>query len=358
MFDIFLPIAGIHMNGFLLFMIGIGGGLVSNLLRIGSGVFVAPVLVMVGVPFLVAFPSQLINSMGTSLVGFWHYWRRFEVDFSLAWYLFLGGLIGAICEMFFYKYLSSGDHMIQKLNFIYGIILGLLSFVYLFVNARFLMIPRKKRSTITMKEWMIYLPFHRVFTRSRVEMSILLPLLIGISTGLLTTILGGGISMIVMPVVAYLIDRDSNVIAGTARLASFSITVVVALIQGWHHAVADWTLVLILFTGGWIGGFWGRKFTNFVPQSYLGIAGGVALFMLSIQFFYCLYHSGHTIAPSLKVNLSTVQSLENTLSTATGWNTSLLEFALNAPVQYTCYGILGILIITFIIEKYAVTKMN
>lgn len=353
-----LPIADSFFNPFTLLLIGFGGGVVSNILRIGGGIFVTPMLVMLGVPPLVAFPSQLNHAIGTNLLGFCVHWKRYDVDLAMAWYLFLGGIIGAIIEMLVYHMLSGGHHITQKLNIIYLVILTIVGITMFIVHMRMLRVPKKKKATVTMKRWMIHLPAHRVFLRSRVEVSLLIPLGIGIVTGLLTTLLGGAVSMIIMPAVSYLIGRSSPVIAGTSRLASFAIAIVVALIQSWHFAVADWVLVSLLLIGSTIGSYWGRRFSAHVPQAYLGIGGAIAILILATQFLYSLFIPSQVIAPTLKLNLSALEYLKSLVPFAQGSQKSMLELAISHPLYYTWMSIIGVTTLSFIFYKIFYRKFE
>lgn len=350
--EFFLPIANLNFNPFLILIIGIGGGIVSNILGIGGGVFVTPLLIMFGIPPVVAFPSQLYNAIGNNLMGFLVHFRRFNVDFALAWYLFIGGFFGALCEIFLYQYFLKTDSIVLHLNLIYVIILFLVGLVLLFMNIKFLYIPKTKKANVTMKSWMIYLPWHRVFLRARVEMSIIVPLGIGFTTGLMTTILGGGVSMLIMPTVAYLIGRSTLVVSGTARLTAFALTIIISVIQGWQHAVGDYTIVILLLIGSAFGAHLGREMTKFISLPVLGIIGAVSILILAGQFLFNFYQPvNFIVVPTPKINLPTTLDLYHNWQFAKGWSASILEFAYFHPVAYTLCCIFMVLIIAYFLEK-------
>lgn len=353
MLKVVLPIAGMAMNPLLIILIGIGGGLVSSLLRIGGGVFVTPVLILVGIPPMVAFPSQLYNTVGSSLIGFFHHWRRNSVDLALAWYLFAGGVIGAIIEAYLYQFIVQRSTFTKHFNVMLFVMLLVVGLVMLFFNLRAIHSTGVKKPAVSMKKWMLLLPLHKVFTRSRTEMSIIVPFCIGVVTGMLTTILGGSLSLVITPAVTYLVGRQSEVINGTSRLVVFSIAIVVTLIQGLHHAVGDWTIIFFLLIGSMIGYIISLFIGNRFSQAQLGIAGGIVILLLAFQFLYTLFSQTRTFAPTAKLNLFTLDYLVSLAKLTSDWTEEIIHFAINHPILYSCVGIFFVCALAISFERFA-----
>ena len=198
--DVFFPIVGIYLSPFVILGLGLMGGFASGMLGIGSGVIITPALMMIGVPPFFAVSTQLNNAIGTNLIGFLGYWRRRDVDFGLAGYLFVGGILGAIIEMLLLDSIPSDGALYTKMAIIYVVVLGSLGIAFIIQNIKALTRKNTHHKAVMMRHWMIYFPWHRIFMRSRTEMSILVPIGVGMMTGLLTSTLGGGNSLFMMPI--------------------------------------------------------------------------------------------------------------------------------------------------------------
>lgn len=347
--EVFFPIAGMSLSPLLILGLGLMGGFISSMLGIGSGVVITPALMMVGIPPLVAVSSQLNNAIATNLIGFLGYWRLRDVDFGLAWYLFIGGVFGAVAELFLITWLHKGESSYFKMAIGYASILGVLGTVMLVQNIKNLTKPKPVEKVVMMRHWMIYFPWHRIFTRSRTEMSILVPLVVGFLTGLLTSTLGGGNSLFMMPIVGYLIGRSSPVVAGTTLLAGFAITIAVTLVQGVTSAPFDMILVLLLLMGSTIGSQFGLKYSYALPRPYLGIGGAIVILLISSKFAYDLFNTpGKSESIASHVPVDTAQAPTPEIA---GGLQKLVALAYNSPMLYLLSGIACVIILSVIIEK-------
>lgn len=335
---VYFPIAQQLINPFVLLGMGCMGGFVSSLLGIGSGIIVTPCLMLIGVPPYVAVASQLHNSIGTNFMGFLAYWRQRDVDFALAWYIFCGGFLGAIAEIFFLRYLWGETHDSTQTSILYVVVLGILGTVLLIQNIRSFLRPPTISKNAMMHSWMIYIPLHRIFTRSRVEMSILVPIMVGFLTGLFTSTLGGGNSVFIMPFVTYLIGRATPVVAGTSLIAGCLITIAVTLVHAASSSVGDMLMVWILIFGSFIGTQIGVRTRYRMPSFVIGFAGSI--FILAI-FLYCGAHLKRYGTILTPIDWAITPSTLPVLNALMQW---ILDFSIHAPILY---GFMGIGIVLF-----------
>lgn len=344
--NLFFPIAGLHFNLLTIFSVGVMGGLVSSSLGIGSGVIVTPALLtLIGVPPLVAVTSQMGNAIGTNLMGFLGYWRKRDVDLGLGFYLLLGGILGAFTEMFLFRWLAKGD-VNQKIALVNVIVLTSLATLFLIQNIFSLFKKPNSDKNVTMRYWMIYFPWHRIFIRSRTEISILIPILVGFVTGLLTSTLGGGNSLFMMPILSYLIGRVTPVVQGTTFFAGFVITTLVTLIHCLTHSPFDLLLVLFLLIGGTFGSRMGILLSYLLPRQYLGLIGAAVIYSISARFAYNLWYP-----KSVSIPISESLSKAISLPSHQLWTLYLSDFLHSSLIGYTLAGILGIILIAIFLEK-------
>ncbi len=277
------PIIGIHFNPLVMLLTGTFGGFVSGFLSTGCGIIITPLLISLGLPPFVAVSTQLCHAVGTNFISFLVYKRKTDVDFTLAFCILVGGSIGAFCEWIFLKHATNPQTIMQKFLYVYIAVLSIFGFVTL----RRSFITRKRlKNTVTnynlvMRKWMKYLPIHKVFVRSRSEMSVFIPILLGVLTGMLVASLGGGSNLFMAPILTYLIGRISPVVYGTVSMASFVITVFVTFAYSFQHYCCDIVIVLLLFAGASFGSWCGVKLTYKVSRYYIGIISGSLMLCLA-----------------------------------------------------------------------------
>ena len=94
--QIYLPIAEISVNIFLL--IGLGGivGILSGMFGVGGGFLMTPLLFFIGIPPAIAVASEANQILGASFSGAIAHFRRKNVDLKMGFLLILGGVLGSI----------------------------------------------------------------------------------------------------------------------------------------------------------------------------------------------------------------------------------------------------------------------
>ena len=89
--QVYLPIAEMSVNVFL--VLGLGGavGLLSGLFGVGGGFLMTPLLIFIGVPPAVAVGTQSVQIVASSVSGVLAHMRRGTVDFAMGLILTVGG---------------------------------------------------------------------------------------------------------------------------------------------------------------------------------------------------------------------------------------------------------------------------
>lgn len=103
--QIYLPIAEISVNLFLLLGIGAVVGFFSGMFGVGGGFLMTPLLIFVGAPPAIAVGTQANQMVGASLSGVLAHWRRGNVDVRMGAILIAGGVVGAILGTLFFRLL-------------------------------------------------------------------------------------------------------------------------------------------------------------------------------------------------------------------------------------------------------------
>jgi uncharacterized membrane protein YfcA len=89
--QLYLPIADIPVNIFLILAMGAAVGFVSGMFGIGGGFLMTPLLIFIGIAPAVAVASVASHIAASSFSGAISYWRRRAIDPALALVLLSGG---------------------------------------------------------------------------------------------------------------------------------------------------------------------------------------------------------------------------------------------------------------------------
>ena len=82
--QIYLPIADLPVNIFLVLAMGIAVGFISGMFGIGGGFLMTPLLIFIGISPAVAVATVASHIAASSFSGAMSYWRRRAVDLALA----------------------------------------------------------------------------------------------------------------------------------------------------------------------------------------------------------------------------------------------------------------------------------
>src|ERR1700737_4787737 len=129
--DIYLPIAELPPNVFLLLGLGITVGILSGGFGVGGGFLLTPLLIFIGVPPAVAVASSAHQLVGASVSGVIAHWRRGSVDFKMGFVLLVGGLAGSVLGVWLFTWLKRVGQIELTISVLYVLLLGTLGFLVL-----------------------------------------------------------------------------------------------------------------------------------------------------------------------------------------------------------------------------------
>ena len=251
------------------------------------------------------------------------------MDFQLGWILLIGGITGAIVGVYILDWLNSNGQVMMIVTLSYLAILGIMGTFMMRQSIRSLIHYHSPIKTVQQPDWIKRVPGRLYFYRTRVEMSWGLPLLVGLINGILTACLGVGNGVFMMPVITYLIGRNSPVVYGTVLLAGLGMTTLVTLIYAFSSHPMDLVLVMILLMGGIIGTQIGVRFAYSLPRPYIGLMGACMIFGICLKFAYQFSVTGHLVSQN---NIAPTQCVS-------GFCSWLPAFAESWPIVNALMGI-------------------
>ena len=259
---IYLPIAEISVNIFLVLGLGAGVGMLSGIFGVGGGFLMTPLLIFLGISPPVAVGTEANQILASSVSGVIAHWRRGNVDFKMGLVLLAGGLIGSTFGVWLFKALRDLGQIDLVIKLSYVIFLGIIGFLMLVESLRALQRSRSPggaRRKLHQHNWLHGLPFKMRFRKSKLYISALLPLLIGIFVGILSAIMGVGGGFIMVPAMIYLLGMPTNVVIGTSLFQILFVTGNATFLQATLNQTVDVVLAILLLVGGVIGAQLGTK---------------------------------------------------------------------------------------------------
>ncbi|KFL31023.1 permease [Devosia riboflavina] len=288
--QIYLPIAELSVN--LFFLVGIGGavGFLSGLFGVGGGFLLTPLLIFSGVPAPVAVASVTGQVVAASTSGALSHYRRGGIDLHLAMYLILSGILGAFGGVATFSVLRAAGQLDLVIAVGFVVLLGFVGILMLQEAVRALL---KSRQGVVVRErlpnqhsWIHGLPWRVRFKKSRLYISVLPVLAIGLFIGFVGSLLGIGGGFVMVPALVYLLRVPGNVVIGT------SLAQVVAMMAATTimHAVQSQSVDILLAFCLMVGGTAGAQFGAAAGQHLRGeqLRGLLALLVLAVAIRFGL----------------------------------------------------------------------
>ena len=185
---IYLPIAELSVNIFLLLGLGIGVGMLSGIFGVGGGFLMTPLLIFLGISPPIAVGTEANQILASSVSGVIAHWRRGNVDFKMGGVLLIGGIIGSTFGVWLFRELRDVGQIDLVIRLSYVVFLGTIGFLMLVESLRALQRSRRPggaRRKLHQHNWLHGLPFKMRFRKSKLYISALLPLAIGVLVGIL-----------------------------------------------------------------------------------------------------------------------------------------------------------------------------
>ena len=262
--DIYLPIAEMSVNLFVLLGIGGGVGFLSGVFGVGGGFLMTPMLLFIGIPATVAVGTQALQILSSSISGVLAQMRRGAVDRRMGMVLVAGGFMGSGLGILLFRLLQRLGQIDSAIALSYVVLLGVVGSLMLVEGLGTLWRSRRsgssRRNRLHQHFWLHGLPFKLRFPKSRLYISVAVPVLVGMAVGVLSAIMGVGGGFIMIPAMIYLIGMPTGVVVGTSLFQVCFVAALTAFLHATTNQTVDIVLGLILTAGGVVGAQFGAQF--------------------------------------------------------------------------------------------------
>lgn len=285
--EVYLPIAEMPVNALLILALGAAVGFLSGMFGVGGGFLMTPFLIFSGIPHDVAVATPLNHIVASSVSGALTHWRRQTVDFKMGGVLIAGGILGAIIGLVLFSLLRAAGQVDIVVSIAYVAFLGIIGGLMLNESLKAIRASQSGVSPPWRKSgqhgWMTKLPFKMRFRKSKLYISVIPPIAIGMSVGLLTAFLGVGGGFILVPAMIYLLRMPTNVVVGTSMFQILFTASFTVLLHAINNQTVDAMLAILLILGGVFGVQFGVQFGQRLRGEQLRLLLAVLVLAVAVR---------------------------------------------------------------------------
>ena len=284
MFQVYLPIAEVSVNLLVMVALGAAVGFLSGMFGVGGGFLLTPLLMFLGITPIVAAASGSAAIVAASTTGTLEHSRAGTVDYKMGFALFAGGSIGSILGVDLLHWLNRLGPANSVIRVLYVVMLGAIGGFMLVESVRTwrrgIYMSERRFQPLPRRTWADALPVRVRFPRSEIEVSLLLPVALGILSGVLAAIMGVGGGFVMVPLMLYVLRMRMHAVAGTSLLQILFTCMLVTVLQADQNHTVDFVLAFLLAVGSTTGAIVGTRLGRGLRADQLKIL--LALIVLGV----------------------------------------------------------------------------
>jgi uncharacterized membrane protein YfcA len=286
--QIYLPIADMPVNVFVILGMGLAVGFLSGMFGIGGGFLLTPLLIFIGVAPVVAVATVSSHIAASSLSGVFSYWRRRAIDLALAGVLLTGAMLGTIAGVWLIALLRALGQIDLAISLSYVTLLSIIGGLMTVESARAIFRTRAGGRADVRRPgshaWFHGLPLKLRFKQSRIYVSVIPVWIIGFFIGFLGAVMGIGGGFLLVPALIYLLRVPTSVVIGTSMVVTLVTMVAATVLHAAENLSVDVVLALILMVGGVMGAQFGAQAGQRVRGEQLRLLLGLLIMMVGLRF--------------------------------------------------------------------------
>lgn len=286
--QIYLPIAELSTNMFIIFGMGGAVGFISGMFGVGGGFLLTPLLIFSGIPPVVSIASVSAQIAASSTSAALSYFRRGLIDFKLAGVLLSAGIVGSVSGVLAFSTLERLGQLDLIVSFSYVTLLSSVGGLMLWESARAILNARAGRPAQLRRpgqhSFLHGLPFKTRFRKSKLYISLIPVVGLGLGIGFLGSMLGIGGGFILVPAMIYILKVPTNVVIGTSLVQIVGSMSVAAVVHSVTNQSVDIVLALVLMVGGVIGAQFGARMGQTIRGERLRALLALIVLAVAVRF--------------------------------------------------------------------------
>jgi uncharacterized membrane protein YfcA len=286
--QIYLPIADLPVNIFLLLGMGLAVGFISGMFGIGGGFLMTPLLIFIGILPAVAVATVSSHIAASSASSAISYWRRKAIDLPLGLMLLVGGIVGTAGGVWIFGVLRSADLLDLVIGLAYVVLLGAVGGLMVLEAVRAIMRTYQGHPVVLRRPgshtWVHGLPFKLRFKRSKIYVSAIPVLVIGFSIGFIGALMGIGGGFLLVPMLIYFLRVPTATVIGTSTVLTLVTMASATVMHAATNHLVDALLALILMVGGVTGAQFGARAGQRMKAERLRLLLGLLVLGVGVRF--------------------------------------------------------------------------
>ena len=312
MLEIYLPIAQVNIDIFLLLFLSLAVGVLSGLFGVGGGFLMTPFLIFMGIPPVYAVPNEVNNILATSVSGSLTHWYKDTLDYKMGLMIVSGGVAGTILGIMTFTFFSEIGKISLIISLLYMYLLAIVGTLMLIESYREK--NRIKKKIIVKKKlhdhnWFQGLPLRMRFHKSKLYESAITPILLGLIVGFVAAMMGIGGAFLMVPAMIYIVGMPVKLIPGTSLFVTIFISAIVTILHSFNYGSIDLFLVIPLILGSIIGVQLGQKVGQFLDSTELKSLFAMLLVCVAIAIGYDSFFRDKTSFNGEKIIKTDLSSL-------------------------------------------------
>jgi uncharacterized protein len=286
--QLYLPIADLPVNVLLILAMGAAVGFVSGMFGVGGGFLMTPLLIFIGIAPAVAVASVTSHMAASSFSGALSYWRRRAIDPMLAFVLLCGGIAGTALGVWFFVLMRSVGQLDLMIALSYVVLLTAVGGLMVYEGLRAIL--RTRRGQVPLagrtgnRNWIHALPLKIRFKRSKMYLSVIPVVMIGLLIGFIGAVMGVGGGFILVPMLIYLLRVPTSMVVGTSMVLTLVTMLIATVLHAATNHLVDAVLALILMIGGVTGAQFGARAGQRIRGEQLRLLLGLIVLAVGIRF--------------------------------------------------------------------------
>ena len=288
--QIYLPIADMPVNVFLVLGMGLAVGFVSGMFGIGGGFLMTPLLIFIGISPAVVVASVSSHIAASSFTGAITYWRRNAIDVALAMMLLAAGIVGTATGVWLFTMLRALDQLDLMIGLSYVTLLTIVGAIMIYESVRAELRARHGLPATIRRPgshtWVHGLPFKMRFKRSKIYVSAIPVWGIGFIIGFVGAIMGIGGGFLLVPMLIYILRVPTATVIGTSMVLTLITMASATVMHAATNHLVDAVLALLLMIGGVVGAQFGARTGQAMRGERLRLLLGLLVFAVGLRFAY------------------------------------------------------------------------
>jgi len=294
--EIYLPIAEVSINIFIILFLSFIVGFLSGLFGVGGGFLMTPFLIFLGIPPVYAVANEANNILASSTSGSLTHWFKNTLDYKMGFMIVLGGIVGTIIGIFTFSYFKEIGKIDLIISLAYMYVLATIGTLMLIEGVAAIDRARKKiflKKKLHSHYWIHGLPFRMRFNKSKLYESALAPIVLGLIVGFIASIMGVGGAFLLVPALIYIIGMPTKLVPGTSLFVTIFVTAFVTILHAFNYQTIDIILVIILISGSIIGIQIGIKVGEYLEASELKTLMAILFLSVGVAVAYNTFFRDH-----------------------------------------------------------------